>query len=242
MPAQDREPPAGLLDRLEADERPSESPVQIAFTRLGETLRELREYRNAFLLLLAFLIYNDGISTIIRMATPYGKEIGIADGALLGAILLVQFVGVPFAFLFGMLAARIGAKRAILLALVVYVLVTVIAYSMTTAAHFFVLAILVGTVQGGSQALSRSLFASMVPRHKSAEFFGFFGVFDKFGGILGPALFATAVGSTGSSRAAILSLVVFFLIGGAILTRVDVKAGQRAAREAEERLLAGSSA
>lgn len=231
-----KEPPR----RLEADERQGQNLLKVAFGRLGETLRELRQYRNAFLLLLAFLIYNDGISTIIRMAAPYGKEMGLADGVLVGAILLVQFVAVPFAFVFAALAARIGSKRAILLSLVVYVVVALIAYSMTTATHFFVLAILVGTVQGGSQALSRSLFASLIPRHKSAEFFGFFGVFDKFAGIFGPALFATAVGTSGSSRTAILSLVVFFIVGGLILTRVDVAGGQRAAREAEERLLAGA--
>ena len=114
--------------------------------------------------------------------------------------MLVQFVGVPFSFLFGALAGRIGAKPAIFLALVVYTGISVLGYFMTTAWQFFVLAFLVGTVQGGSQALSRSLFARMIPQHKSSEFFGFFSVFEKFAGIFGPALFAASV--TRPARAA----------------------------------------
>ena len=225
--------------RLEPDESVGENPVKAAFLRLGETLRELRGFREAFLFLLAFLIYSDGISTIIRMATSYGTEIGIAPDALMGAALLVQFVGIPFALLFGALAGRIGAKRAIFIGLAVYVLITLVGYFMTTAAHFFILAALVGTVMGGSQALSRSLFSTLIPKHKSSEFFAFFSVFDKFAGIVGPALFAGMIAATGSSRPAILALALLFVAGGAILTLVDVEKGQRAAREAEARLAGG---
>jgi UMF1 family MFS transporter len=218
---------------LEADERVGENPVRVALTRLGETLRELRANKQAFLMLLAFLVYNDGINTIIRMATTYGTEIGLEQGALITALLVVQFVGIPFAFLFGQLAARLGAKRSIFVALFVYVGISVLAYRMTTVTEFFVLAVLVGMVQGGSQALSRSLFASMVPPHKSSEFFGFFGVFEKFAGIVGPGVFAVMILVTGSSRGAILSLIAFFVVGGALLAMVDVDEGQRAARKAE---------
>jgi UMF1 family MFS transporter len=225
------EPPA----RLEPDERRGENPVRVAFVRLAETFKELRGYRQAFLLLLAFLIYNDGIQTIIKMAAAYGTELGIGQGSLIAAILLVQFVGVPFAFLFGMLAGRIGAKRAIFVGLVVYTLISIVGYNMRTATHFFILAILVGTVQGGTQALSRSLFASMIPPHKSGEFFGFFSVFEKFAGILGPLFFAWAILLTGSSRVAILSVIAFFAVGAVILALVDVDAGRKAAQEAEAR-------
>ena len=124
--------------------------------RLAETFRELRGYRQAFLMLLAFLIYNDGIQTIIKMATAYGTEIGIGQSALIGAILLVQFVGIPCSFLFGMVAGRIGAKRALFLGLLAYTAISVLGYFMRTATHFYVLAGLVGMVQGGTQALSRS--------------------------------------------------------------------------------------
>jgi UMF1 family MFS transporter len=215
--------------RLEPDERRGENPVKVALIRLAETFHELRSYRNAFLLLLAFLIYNDGIQTIIKMATAYGTEIGIGQSALIGAILLVQFVGIPCTFLFGMIAGRIGTKRALFLGLMVYAAISVLGYFMKTATHFYVLAGLVGTVQGGTQALSRSLFASMIPQHKSGEFFGFFSVFEKFAGIFGPLIFAGTIAATGSSRNAILSVIGFFVVGGALLYLVDVEEGQRAA-------------
>ena len=224
-----------------ADERAGRSAVRASFVRLFQTLRELRGYRQAFLMLLAFLIYNDGIGTIIRMATTFGTEIGLEQGDLIAAVVLVQFVGVPFAFVFGQLAARVGAKHAIFLSLAVYVVISVLAYGMTTAAEFYALAWLVGMVQGGSQALSRSLFASMVPRHKSAEFFGFFGVFEKFAGIVGPAVFAGMIYVTGSSRGAILSIMTFFIVGGLLLSRVDVEEGRRAARRAEADLRAAGN-
>ena len=222
--------------RLEADEQVGKNPLRAAFTRLGETLRELRSYKQTFVMMLAFLIYNDGINTIIRMAAIYGTEIGLAQESLIGAILLVQFVGIPFALLFGQVATRIGAKRAIFITLAVYMGISMFAYFMTTAPQFYVLAFLVATVQGGSQALSRSLFASMTPRYKSSEFFGFFGVFEKFAGIAGPAIFALMIWATGSSRSAILSLILFFIAGAALLATVDVEEGRRVARQAEARV------
>jgi MFS transporter, UMF1 family len=207
---------------------------RVGFLRLWRTAHELRRYRQAFLLLAAFLFYNDGINTIIRMAVPYGTEVGISAEALLGAILLVQFVGVPFTFLFGMMARRIGAKRAILLGLAVYLVITLIAYSMRTAGEFFALAMLVGVVQGGTQALSRSLFATLIPTARSAEFFGLFGVSEKFSAILGPGLFALMIDLTGSGRSALLAIAGFFAIGAVLLARLDVQRGQEAARASQE--------
>ena len=218
---------------LEADEQVGQNIIWAALVRLGETLRELRGYRQAFLMMLAFLVYSDGIGTIIRMATIYGTEIGLDQGVLITGLVLAQFIGVPFAFLFGQLAFWLGAKRSILVSLVVYVGISILSYGMTTATEFYVLAVLVGMVQGGSQALSRSLFASMVPRHKSSEFFGFFGVFEKFAGVMGPGFFAVMILITGSSRGAILSVIAFFVIGGVLLTMVDVEEGRRVAREAD---------
>lgn len=212
------------------------NPVRVAFRRLGRTLRALRGYREAFVMLLAFLLYNDGIGTIIKMAAIFGAEIGIGQGAMLSAILVVQFVGVPFTFLFGMLADRMGAKRAILLGLLVYAGISMLGYLMTSEAHFFLLAILIGMVQGGSQALSRSLFASLIPKARSGEFFGFFAIAEKFAGILGPACFAAVIAVTGSSRSAILSVIVFFLVGGGLLALVDVEAGRAKAREEDREL------
>ena len=204
--------------------------IKAAFRGLLHTLGEIRRYRNAFLLLVAFVIYADGIGTIQRLATSYGAELGIDQGALITAILMVQFAGVPFAFLFGMMAGRIGAKASIFIGLAVYVILTISAYYMKTERDFYVLALMVATVQGGTQALSRSLFASMIPKARSSEFFGFFSIFEKFGAILGPALFEMASRTTGSSRSAILSVVVFFIAGAAVLWFVNVKEGQEASQ------------
>ena len=218
---------------LEADETARGPALQTALTRLRETFSELTRYRQAMLLLVAFLVYNDGIGTIMRMATIYGNEIKIPTSTLIGAFVAVQFIGVPCSFGFGALASRFGAKRLVLFSLAVYGGISILAWRMSTPVEFWVLAILVGVVQGGSQALSRSLFASMIPRHKSGEFFGLFAVLEKFAGALGPGLFYLTAMLTGSSRHAILSVVVFFIVGAYLLSKVDVQAGQRAAREAD---------
>ncbi len=191
------------------------------------TFRELRGYRNAFWLLVAFLLYNDGIQTMIKMASIYGSEIGIGRNAQIAAFVVVQFVGVPFAFLFGVLANRVGPKPALYGAIAVYVVIALIGYGMTSTFEFFLLAVLVGMVQGGAQALSRSMFARMIPPDRSSEYFGFFSVFEKFAGILGPLAFGSAVALTGSSRPAVLMLVVFFVLGALVLTRVDLAEGER---------------
>jgi len=205
---------------------PAGGVVTVGFRLAWRTLRELRAYPNALLMLVAFLLYNDGIQTMIRMSSIYGAEAGIDANAQIAAFVMVQFVGIPCAFLFGSLAGRIGAKPAIFLSLVVYTIVSVIGYFLSQTWHFFVLAFLVGTVQGGSQALSRSLFARMIPREKSSEYFGFFSVFEKFGQVFGPLVFAAAVTLFGSSRTAVISVVLFFLAGAIVLTRVDVAAGE----------------
>ena len=221
--------------RREVGEEEREGLLRVVGRRLGETFRDLRRHPDAGLLLLAFLVYNDGINTIIRMATTFGDEIGIPQTHMIGALLMVQFVGIPFAFAFGLLAGRIGAKRSILLALAVYGGIAVYGYTLRTSTQFFVLAFLVGTVQGGAQGLSRSLFATLIPTHKAGEMFGFFGVFDRFGGALGSLLFGLMLATTGSSRPAILSLIVLFLVGGLLLARVDVERGRRVAEEENAR-------
>ena len=221
---------------LEADETGSEGSLRVAFVRLGETLRELRSYRHAFLMMVAFLIYNDGIGTIIRMSVFFGGLLDLDESVMLASILLVQFVGVPCALGFGHLAGRIGTRPAILVGVGAYVLITLLAYGMRTETHFLVLAISVGLVMGGTQALSRSLFASMIPRHKSGEFFAIFAVLEKFAGVAGPAVFFLVVNRTGEPRMAILAILPFFIVGGLVLSRVDIEAGRRAAREADEGL------
>lgn len=214
-------------------EQPGGGAVAGTFIQLARTLRELRKYRHATLFLVAFLLYSDGIGTIIRMATIYGQEIGLGTGALIGAILLVQVIGIPCTFGFGQIAGKVGPKPALYGALVAYIGVSVLGYFMSSAVHFFILAGIVGVVQGGCQALSRSLFATLIPRHKSAELFALFSVSEKMAGIFGPLVFGLAIVVFGSGRSAILSVILFFLAGAALLFTVDVEAGKQAARTAE---------
>jgi UMF1 family MFS transporter len=218
--------------QLEADERADASVLRVSFQRLGETLRELRRYRQAFRLLVAFLLYNDGIATIIRMAALYAAAHQLERTVLIGTIVAVQFVGIPCSLAFGALARRTGAKPMVLGGIAVYLGITLLAFFMERDWHFVALGLLVALVQGGTQALSRSLFASLIPAHKSAEFFGFFGVGEKFAGILGPLLFGSAIALTGSTQGAILTVIPFFVAGGLLLLLVDVEEGRRLAREA----------
>ena len=221
--------PAPLLPPNESFSR----ILRATISQFGDTVHELRRYRQALIMLTAFLLYNDGIQTIIKMATAYGAEIGIGSRDLIAAILIVQFVGIPFAFLFGTVADRVGAKKSIFVGLLVYVAISVLGYYMRTATHFYLLALLTGMVQGGTQALSRSLFASLIPAYKSGEFFGFYSVFEKFASIFGPLLFALAIAITGESRLAILSVIVFFVGGAVTLSLVNVEEGREVARQAE---------
>jgi UMF1 family MFS transporter len=202
-------------------------------TQLRHTFRELRRFKQALLFLVAFFIFNDGIQTIISMAAIYATQLKIDTSSLILALLITQFVGIPFSFLFGMLADRIGARAGVFIGLAVYLGITIFAFWLQYAWQFFVLAISVGMVQGGTQALSRSIFSSMVPRSRSSEFFAFFSVFERYSALLGPAVFA-GMAFLGFQRGAILSLVIFFIVGIALLARVDIEAGQRAAAAADE--------
>lgn len=218
-----KEPAAAIRKKIDGN------VLTAGFKRLSATFSELKKYRELFLFLAAFWIYNDGIGTISKMATIYGAEIGISQSALIGALLMTQFVGIPFSFAFGKLARFMGTKNSIMLGLSVYTVISIASYFMETALHFFILAFLVGTVQGGTQALSRSLYGSMLPREKTAEFFGFYGMSSKFAGIVGPLVFAVVSQLAGTSRLSIISLVVFFIAGALILSRVDVERGVRSA-------------
>jgi UMF1 family MFS transporter len=293
------EPPAS---RPAAEKR--ENPIRGGFDQLLRTFGHLRLYRQLLIFIIAFWIYNDGIGTIIKMATIYGAEIGIEQADLIGALLLTQFVGIPFSLLFGQLprsenprqpfffsyliynavtipligllaprlgitsgpmavgfvlanqvvaylfsrfigqslfavpASRMNTKNAILLALGVYTGVSIWGYFMHSAVEFWLLAVMVGLVQGGSQGLSRSLFGNMVPKTQSAEFFGFYDMSSKFAGLLGPLLFAVVGQVTGTSRLSIISLIVFFIVGGLVLSRVDEEEGVRVARATDAAALA----
>jgi len=228
-----KEPPR----RFEVGEETSR-PIAASLRRLGKTFKEIRHYRDLSMGLLAFWVYANGIGTIIVMATAYGNELGFSQNTLIGTLLMVQFLAAPFAILFGRLAKRIGTKKSIYIALAIYTLIAIVGYFLYKEWQFWALGAAVATVQGGSQALSRSLIGKMMPKSKSAEFYGFFSVFEKFASILGPAIFGVISTIMGHSRLSIVSLIVFFIAGIYILTRVNVERGVSVA-QAEEQAMVG---
>jgi UMF1 family MFS transporter len=174
------------------------------------------------LFLIAFMLYNDGVQSVIILAVAYGSvELKLSATLLSVTLLIIQFVAMAGAFLFVRLASRVGSKRAIMFSLVLWSGVVIYAYFIQTATEFIVLGMVVGIVLGGSQALSRSYFGSMIPEQASAEFYGFYTVFSKFSSIWGPLAFAVIKQMTGSSRLAIVSLMVFFIAGLLLLSLVN---------------------
>lgn len=194
------------------------------FGRIFMTVNKIRSLRQMGLFLVAFMIYNDGIQTVIAMATIYGsEELGFDTMTLMGALLMIQFIGIGGSQVFGALAKRYGPKPMVLVALAIWTGVVIHAFFMTDPIEFWILGAVVGLVLGGSQALSRSLYSRIVPPSASAEFFGFFSVFEKFSAIWGPLVFAVIRQVTGSARMSIISLVVFFIVGGILLAFVRLR-------------------
>jgi len=196
---------------------------------LRSTALSLRGEPNLLRFLAAYWLYIDGVYTIIKMAVDYGLSQGLSATDVTGAILLTNFLGFPAAIAFGALGDRLGPARAIYLALVVYIVATLLSVFLTTAPEFYALAATIGLVQGGVQALSRSLYARLIPPAKSGEYFGFFNMLGKFSSVLGPVLAGTAALVTGSQRLGILSILVLFVAGLWLLTRVRVPAVPAAA-------------
>lgn len=187
------------------------------WTQLRETFAQLRLVRPAMLFLVGYWFYIDAVDTIIRMAVSYGKALGMGNNDLISALLLTQFVGFPAAIAYGALARRIGTRRGIFLGLGVYVGVTVWSVNLDQAWEFYALALAVGLVQGGVQALSRSYFAQLIPPDKAGEFFGLYNMLGKTAAIVGPMLMVWAEELTHSARYSILSLIVLLLIGAGLL-------------------------
>jgi UMF1 family MFS transporter len=219
-------PMLGLRDRPSPAGTALGNPVTDGFRQLGHTLRDLRNYPLTLAFLAAYLLYNDGIQTVISLAAVYGSaELRLPQSVLASTILLVQFVAIGGALLLGVIARRVGARPAVLGSLVVWVAVLGLAYLLPAGKvlPFVALGGLIGLVLGGSQALSRSMFSQLIPAGREAEYFGLYEISDKGTSWLGPLLFGLAFQVTGSYRVAIVSLVVFFLTGFAGLFLVPIR-------------------
>jgi len=212
-----------------AQARPLVGGLRAAWRELKDTWSLLRRLRMAFLFLIAYWCYIDGVDTIVRMAVDYGLSLGFAAEGLLTALLITQGVGFPAALLFGRLGDRIGAQRAIWIALVVYVIAVFWAWRMTSSWEFYGLAVVIGLVQGGIQSMSRALYARLIPAEHAGRLFGLYNMMGKFAAVIGPLLVGWAAWLSGSARTGILSVLLLFLAGGWLLSRVRVAEGEREA-------------
>ncbi len=203
--------------------------VRQGLSELSGTLHEIRRYRPVLWFLAAYFLYIDGVGTVMKMAVDYGLSLGFGPAELVTALLMTQFVAFPAALGFGWLGQRIGARRGIFIGLTVYAGVTCYAYFLQETRDFYLLAVLVGLVQGGVQSLSRSYYGRLIPEGKSSEFFGFYNMMGKAAAVLGPLLMAVVARLTGDSRLSILSILVLF-VGGASLLVMAARSERSVAR------------
>ncbi|WP_130806586.1 MFS transporter [Senegalia massiliensis] len=194
-----------------------------SFIRLYNTFKNITKHKQVFIFLVAYFFYIDGVSTIIKMATSYGADLGIGMTTLLIVLLVTQFVAFPFAIIYGKLAERFTARKMIIFGIIVYIFICIYAYFLDSAFDFWLLAILVGTSQGGVQGLSRSYFGKLVPKENSSEFFGFYNIFGKFAAIMGPLLVGGVTHITGQTNYGVFSIIVLFVIGLLIFLKTPVE-------------------
>ncbi|MBL7545876.1 MAG: MFS transporter [Bdellovibrionaceae bacterium] len=192
-----------------------------SFLSLRGTLREIRQDKNLFLFMVAFWLYIDGVYTVITMAVDYGISLNFESKDLIAALLITQFVGFPATYVYGAIAKKWGCRKPILFCIIVYALTVILASQMRTPMHFYILAAVIGLVQGGVQSLSRSLFAKMISEEKSGEYFGFMNLIGKFASVLGPVIVALTVLIVKKSEYGLMGLIVLFAAGGYLLMKVD---------------------
>ncbi len=194
--------------------------VRKAFSNLISTAKSVRNYKKVVIFLLAYFLYMDGVDTIIRMATSYGSDIGLSASSMISALLLTQFVGFPATLIFGFYADKFGYKESLTFAIIVYIGVVLFSSQMDTAEEFFIVAAIIGLVQGGVQAISRSYFSNLIPQEKAAEFFGFYNFIGKSSVFIGPFMVSGIALLTGSPSIGILSLLVLFIPGLILLWKI----------------------
>ena len=213
-----------------SDSLPLVRAISAGYRQLRITFKQIRQLKIIGMFLLAYWLYIDGVDTIIRMSVKMGSSLGFEAGDLITALLMVQFIAFPAALGYNWFASKIGTKKAVLIAIGGYSVVTLLAYFMTVKLHFYILAALIGLFQGGVQALSRSLFTRLIPRGKEAEFFGFYNMLGKFAAVIGPIMMGWVTLATGNVRLGILSILILFISGALLLQKVDFEEGERLAK------------
>ena len=213
-----------------SDSLPLVRAISAGYRQLRITFTQIRQLKIIGMFLLAYWLYIDGVDTIIRMSVKMGSSLGFEAGDLITALLMVQFIAFPAALGYNWFASKIGTKKAVLIAIGGYSVVTLLAYFMTVKLHFYILAALIGLFQGGVQALSRSLFTRLIPRGKEAEFFGFYNMLGKFAAVIGPIMMGWVTLATGNVRLGILSILILFISGALLLQKVDFEEGERLAK------------
>ena len=203
------------------------SSIKEGWSQLVSTLSKIRQFKVVVTFLMAYWLYIDGVDTIIRMAVDYGTSIGFPASSLITALLLVQFVAFPATLIYSRFASKIGIKNALYTAIIGYTIITIFGAFVSKEWHFYVIAVFIACFQGGIQALSRSLYSRIIPKNQAAEFFGFYNMLGKFAAIIGPPMMGYIGLITGNPRIGILSIVILFILGGFILTKVDLQEGER---------------
>jgi UMF1 family MFS transporter len=206
---------------------PLREAIRKGLKETASTIANIRELRTLSTFLIAYWLYIDGVDTIIRMAVNYGTALAFPSESLIIALLITQFVAFPSALAYSWFGKKIGIKQALLVAICSYAVIAFMGYFMSKPIHFYLLAICIGLFQGGIQALSRSYYTRLIPKEKSAQFFGFFNMLGKFAAIVGPLLMGIVTIATGNNRFGIISLILLFIGGGFLLLRVNEEQGKK---------------
>ncbi len=206
---------------------PLRKAIRKGLKETASTIANIRQLRTLSIFLIAYWLYIDGVDTIIRMAVNYGTALNFPSESLIVALLITQFVAFPSALAYGWFGKKIGIKQALLVAICAYAVIAFMGYFMSKPIHFYLLAICIGLFQGGIQALSRSYYTRLIPKEKSAQFFGFFNMLGKFAAIIGPLLMGIVTIVTGNNRFGIISLILLFIGGGVLLLRVNEAQGKK---------------